>query len=202
MALGAPKTPNHRAIEAMAGKVITIERLVSTLEQYIYQQVLPLKNEKAAIACAHAFTECLYLNFRGQLIYVPTSDGSEVHDLHQRIYADFRYDNHQELAVKYRRSLANIYAIVKQMQRTEIRKHQSDLFSAAADEKKAMPITLSVIHDYLPHEFMKFGLAQEESTQLAVKISSTLCHMFPGVLVFVSKNLIKNRQSIGQIDLF
>ncbi len=187
----------------MAGKVITIELLVSTLEQYIYEQVLPLKNEKAAIACAYAFTECLYLNFRGQLIYVPTSDGSEAHDLHQRIYADFRYNNHQELALKYRRSLANIYAIVKQMQRTEVRKHQSDLFlSAPADEKKAMPITLSVIHDYLPHEFIKIGFSNEEATQLAVKISSKLCQMFPGVLFFISKNLIKKRQSIGQTDLF
>jgi Mor family transcriptional regulator len=191
----------------MADQVITIEVLVSALEQYIYHQVLPLKPEKTAIACANAFTECLYLNFRGQLIYVPTSDGSEKAkekaDLYQAIYADFHYTNHQELAVKYRRSLANIYTIVKQMQRAEMRKHQTDLFSTMVDEdKKDRPITLSVIHEYLPHEFVKLGLNEEEAAQLAEKIASKLCQSFPGVLVFVSKNLIKKRQSPGQTDLF
>jgi Mor family transcriptional regulator len=202
VAIGAPKTPHHRAIEAMAEQVITIEVLISSLEQYIYQQVLPLKNEKTAIACANAFTECLYLNFRGQLIYVPTSDGEGKAKEYQAIYADFNYHNHQELAVKYRRSLANIYAIVKQMQRAELRKHQTDVFSTVVEDKKDRPITLSVIHEYLPHEFVKLGLTEKEAAQLAEKIASKLCQLFPGVLVFVSKNLIKKRQSPGQTDLF
>jgi Mor family transcriptional regulator len=203
VAVGTPKTPHHRAIEAMADQVITIEVLISSLEQFIYQQVLPLKNEKTAIACAYALTQCLYLNFRGQLIYVPTSDGVDKAKEYQAIYADFNYHNHQELAVKYRRSLANIYAIVKQMQRAELRKHQTDLFSTmVAEDKKDRPITLSVIHEYLPHEFVKLGLNEEEAAQLAEKIASKLCQLFPGVLVFVSKNLIKKRQSPGQTDLF
>jgi Mor family transcriptional regulator len=203
VAVGAPKTPHHRAIEAMADQVITIELLVSSLEHYIYEQVLPLKSEKTALACANAFVECLYLNFRGQLMYVPTSDGLDKAKEFQAIFADFNYHNHQELAVKYRRSVASIYAIVKQMQRTEMRKHQTDLFSATvAEDKKDRPITLSVIHEYLPREFVKFGLHEKEAAELAEKIASQLCQLFPGVLVFVSKNLIKKRQSPGQTDLF
>jgi Mor family transcriptional regulator len=202
VAVSETKTPHHRAIEAMADQVITIELLVSSLEQFIYQQVLPLKNDKTAIACAHAFTECLHLNFRGQLIYVPTSDGLDKVKEYQDIYADFNYHNHQELAVKYRRSLANIYTIVKHMQRAELRKHQTDLFAAVVEDKKDRPITLSVIHEYLPREFVKLGLTKEEAAQLAEKIASKLCQLFPGVLVFVSKNLIKKRQSPGQTDLF
>jgi Mor family transcriptional regulator len=186
----------------MADQIITIELLVSSLEHYIYEQVLPLKPEKTALACANVFTECLCLNFRGQLMYVPTSDGLDKAKEFQAIFADFNYHNHLELAVKYRRSLANIYAIVKQMQRTEMRKHQTDLFSTVVEDKKDRPITLSVIHEYLPREFVKLGLTEKEAAQLAEKIASELCKLFPGVLVFVSKNLIKKRQSPGQTDLF
>ena len=181
--------------------MITAEFIFSDLESYIYKEVRAIHSEKIALACSGAFFDCLWLNFRKGLMYVPTSDKRNQDHRYQAIWGEFNGGNHQELAVKYRLSQVQIYSIVKQMRSTFIRKNQCDLFPVSEEENNK-PITFFVIEEHLPTDLIKSGLSALEAASLAQKISSYLCQNFPGVSVCITDKMRKKRDNNGQSELF
>lgn len=182
--------------------MITAQSLLSSLDRFTYDEVVALKgDDKIAAACATALIECIHLNFKGDLMYVPTSDGSEAIAVYEAIYNDFKHRNHHELAVKYRRSLPTIYSIVKVMQRIEKRRRQTDIFPLP-DGNKSRPITLYVIENQFPVHLFSLGFSKQESEVLVKKICSFLCHKFPGISVFISSKITSKRRDENQISLF
>ena len=181
--------------------MITAEYIFNDLESFIYKEVCVTHPEKIALACASALFDCLWLNFRKGLMYIPTSDKQSQEDRYLAIWSDFTGHNQQELAIKYRLSQPQIYTIIKAMKLTQSRKYQNDIFPIPEEENKK-PVTLFVIEEYLPSDLVKSGLSAIEATSLAQKISSYLCQKFPGVSVCITDKMRKKRDNNGQSDLF
>lgn len=185
----------------MVSQMITAELVMQDLESYLYKEIIQNYDENKALASTRALFECLYLNFRGQLMYVPTSDKTEMTSLHALIYRDFSGTNHKDLAIKYKRSLPNIYAITKTEKVKEMRKCQDDMFPLPEIEI-TRPITLMVIEDYLPYELIKCGIMDKDAKSLAEKLSRFLCKNFPGIAICISDTLRKKRVDQSQLSLF
>lgn len=181
--------------------MITADSVLTSLETLIFKEVMRFKDEKTALACAQALFDCLYLNFRRQLMYIPTSDQSSKQQQYEEIYNEFNGRNHKELAVKHRLSLPTIYAITKRMKTRHMRKIQNDLFPLPEEEQKK-PITLVVVEQYLPNELQNCGLSEKESNFLSEKISAYLCANYPGVSICISDTLRKKRAKNNQNFLF
>lgn len=185
--------------------MITAELVIKELEMLTYKEVLSIKDEKTACSCVSALFNCLYLNFKTRLMYIPSSSKEDIEDIEkerENIYADYINNlSYQDLAVKYHRSVQNIYAITKAMRKQHVRKHQSDLFPLEPEETKK-PITLLVIEEYLPNELTHCGLTDEESKSIANKISEHLLATFPGVSITISNAMKRNRAEQNQTSLF
>lgn len=181
--------------------MITADVILHDLEVFIYKEICATHGEKMALSSAKALFECLWLNFRKGLMYVPTSKNEDLNERYESIWNDFKGSNHHELAIKYRLSLPQIYTITNKMRNSFMRKNQTDIFPLP-EEKNSKPITLFVIEEYLPTELIKCGLSEPEATSLAQKVSSYLCEKFPGVSVCISDALRKKRADKGQSDLF
>lgn len=180
--------------------MITADSILHDLEAYVFAVVCQTHPEKTALACAGALFECLFLNFRKQCLYVPTSDKNALLDKYQSVWRDFRGHNHNELSIKYRLSVQQIYTIIKIMRRDSIRQVQSDLFPLPETETDK-PIVLAVLEDYLPHELQRAGLSIEQSIELARKIADYLCASYPGISIRITESM-RNRRQRGSHDLF
>ena len=183
--------------------MITAESLIKELEMLMYREVVSIKDEKTAHSCVNALFNCLYLNFKTRLMYVPSHSKVDVEKEYEDIYKDYinKY-SYQDLAVKYHRSVQNIYTITKAIRKQHVREHQSDLFPLAPEEETKKPITIIVIEDYLPNELTHCGLTDEESKVLAKKISRHLLATFPGVSITISNVMRKTRADQNQTSLF
>ena len=183
--------------------MITAESVINELETLMYKEVISIKDEKTACSCANALFNCLYLNFRTRLMYVPSNSKDDIEKEYEEIYSDYinRY-SYQDLAVKYHRSVQNIYTITKAIKKQHARKHQSDLFPLAPEEETKKPITIIVIEEYLPNELTHCGLTEEESKALSKKISKHLVNNFPGVSITISNAMKKSRTDQSQTSLF
>ncbi len=186
--------------------MITADSVLRELEQLIYREVVRINDEKTALSCTEALVKCLHLNFKNRLMYIPSTnkdDKLQLQQLYAKIYNEFTGNNQQELAIKYRRSEQNIYAITKREKQKHIKKIQSDLFPQdQTTEAEKKPTTLLVIEDYLPNELTHLGLSNEQAKSISVKISTHLCATFPGVSIYISEATKNKRVNENQTSIF
>jgi len=181
--------------------MISSEKVIHELEVYIYKELVQCYTEKTALACVDAMLNCLYLNFRSQLMYIPSCDRSSSEVFNNEIYRHFTGHNHKELAIKFNRSEQNIYTIVNKMRLKDVRKCQVDLFPIPTEEKDK-PATIKVIEDYLPIDLFKCGISENDAIHITKKISLFLCQKYPGISIVISKKLQKKRVNKDQLNLF
>lgn len=184
----------------MVGKVITSETVICALEAYIYKEVTMYYDKKIASNCVDALFKCLYLNFRSSLMYIPTSNNDNS-ILHKSIYDDFNGHNHMDLSIKYRRSLQNIYAIIKQQKHIQVALHQTDIFPISSFNK-SKPITQIVFDEYLYDDLIKLGLEDKTAKLIVTNLYIFLCKNYPGISICVTKKMQKERAKITQQSLF
>ena len=127
-------------------------------------------SEKIADSCANAAIKVITLNFKNRLMYVPSGHTVKKVKDHHIIRKEFNGTNHAELAIKYQRSLQNIYSILKSKTPVKLKR----------------PITIGIIEDYMPVEFIRFGLSEDEAETLAKNIAEHLQQTFPGVSIYAS----------------
>ena len=182
--------------------MISAQQVVQDLQLYLYKEVEQSYGDAIAFSCAQALLDCLYLNFKHQLMYIPTYDSSNLSVIYESIYQEFNGKNHMELAIKYKRSLQNIYSIIKKLRAIKIRSIQTDIFPLAEEEKIIIPQTFLVIEEYLPHDFLKCGLSPKYSLELSKKISVFLSGNYPGISICISDKLVKKQAEKSQQNLF
>jgi len=127
-----------------------------------------LASERIADSCANAAIKVITLNFKNRLMYIPSGSAVKNTREHNIIRDEFNGNNHAELAIKYKRSQQNIYNIVKPKKGLKSKK----------------PILIKVIEDYMPVEFIRLGLPQDEAEAVAQKIADYLQQTFPGVSIY------------------
>lgn len=183
--------------------MINAESLMHSLEMLMYTEVISIKDERTALRCVDVLFDCLYLNFKTRLMYIPSRDHSEAEKEYDNIYQDYINNySYQDLAAKYHRSAQNIYAITKLKKNQHIKKHQTDLFSQKKEDSKK-PITLIVIEEYLPHELLQKNLlSEDESKIISNKISKYILATYPGVSITISNTMKNNRADQNQTSLF
>lgn len=181
--------------------MISAASIVRDLEGYVYQAVKDVYGEKIALACAKALFDCLFLNFRKQTLYIPTTGRDDIEQRNQAIWQDFSGHNHAELSLKYHLTLQQIYAIVKRMRKQDIQQRQLQLFPLP-EQPDARPQTLQVFDDYLPDELQRAGIPAPEHRRLAQRAADYLCARYPGLSIRITEQLHKDRQPSLQSSLF
>ncbi|MCF7963983.1 MAG: hypothetical protein K9L79_00420 [Methylobacter tundripaludum] len=184
--------------------MITADDIIGDLESLTYRKVSEAYPERIALACSKALFDCLFLNFKGQSMYVPTRDIAALAALDEHyevIWQEFKGRNHTELAIRHRLSLQHIYNIVNIMRRRHMRKHQDDLFPQDLAHEDNRPLTLVVLDDYLPAELQRAGVTETEAKILAGDIAMHLCQHYPGVSVRITEAMRSKRQNSND-DLF
>lgn len=182
--------------------MITADSVLIELESLTYREVCQNNDEKMALSCANALINCLYLNFKSKLMYVPLTNKKNSDQMYKNICKEFTGHNQQELAIKFGRSEQNIYSIIKRERIKFIKKHQKDIFSDDLYELDSRPFTLIILEEYLPHELVRCGLSKEESKALSSKISNHLCATFPGVSIYITEAIRKKRCNETQTSIF
>lgn len=150
------------------------DTVLADLKQFAYDTVLQNHhNEKIANNCANSLMKCLTLNFKGRMMYIPSHSIVDSVREHEAIRREFNGVNHADLAIKYKRSVQNIYTIVK---------------NKNSIKEKRTAVT-EVIEDYLPEEWNRYGLERTEAKKLAKKITDHLRQVFPGISVYISTTI-------------
>jgi len=173
--------------------MINAESVMQELEQVVYQAAFLTHGEKIAGACSSALFDCLWLNFRTQYLYVPTSDRQALDGRNLAMWQEFTGKNYQELAVKYRLSAQQVYAIIKKM-----RLMYSDRSGKLAKDK---PLLLWVIDEYLKADFVRCGLSAQEAETIAQNVAAYLCKHFPGVSIRITDANKAARQQGKQLTV-
>lgn len=151
--------------------------VIKDLKQFTHEAILKNNYSKEiGNSCANATIKCIQLNFKNRLIYVPFMSPMKAVKEKQQIKDEFNGANHADLAIKYQRSLQNIYRILKDK---EIKKPKR-------------PILIKVIEDYLPKEFMTIGLSEQAAQTITNDIGTHLQQTFPGISFYCSEDTIKN----------
>lgn len=182
--------------------MITADNILSDLKTMVYRTVAAAHGESRALSCVRAVVDCLYLNFRRQLIYVPTPlrHNSQVNIEH--IWHDFNGRNHIELATKYRVSTQWVYRVIKQMRKRHTSRYQSDLFPKV-EENDPRPALLAVLQDYLPADLQRAGLPAPAAAELANAIADHLTAHYSGISIKITGELWhSHRGDDGNHDLF
>lgn len=176
----------------MVSPLITADLIIKDLEDTIYKDVVINYGDKIAKSCAEALFQCLYLNFKNQLMYIPVPKN------HNDIYQDFINNySYQDLAFKYNRSVQNIYAITKILKKQYIIDHQSDIFPLPGDQKKTRkPTTILILESYLPSELIQCGLEEKKSKEVSKKILNHICSTYPGVQITISIEMKNDRSTL------
>ena len=183
--------------------MITAEMILYELESSLYNEVSATYNERVALACTHALFECLYLNFNKSPMYIPTSDKAILLTKYEAIWRDFTGSNHVELSIKYHLSFQQIYTITNKMREQYINKIQADIFLESKPKiEDSKPFMLVVFDEYLPPEFLKYGVSECDAMKFSKKIADFLLKNYSGISVLISKHLKKNRANKAQIDCF
>ena len=81
--------------------------------------------KRLAVSISKAFAE----DFGGEVIYIPKGILLPLSGRDLAIYNEFTGDNHNELARKYKVSVAWVYKIIKRVHKEEISKRQFNMFS-------------------------------------------------------------------------
>lgn len=185
--------------------MITADTVLIEIENLTYKEVVKMECEKTAVLCTNALVSCLYLNFKSRLMYIPSTNKQHKQnqdELYAKIYNDFTGRNQQDLAVKYGISAQYIYRIIKREKDDYVKKRQKDIFPQDLHDEDKRPITLMVLEEYLPTEFIHCGLKAQEAKDLSDKIATHLCQTFPGVSICISEAIKNKRNNKNQTSLF
>ncbi len=106
--------------------------LKDTLKHYLIE-IANLPNEEAQ-SIANAATNRVCAVHGGEVTYIPKGTIQFLSERDIKIYHEFRGNNHIQLARKYDLSVQRIYAIVKEVSKSEIAKRQPDLFYGQESE--------------------------------------------------------------------
>ncbi len=146
-------------------------KVLTELKQFTYETCKQTPApERVADLCANAAIKVITLNFKNRLMYIPLGRNIKRTREHNIIRNEFNGNNHAELAIKYKRSQQNIYMIIKSKKGLKYKK----------------PILIKVIEDYMPVEFIRLGLPQDQAEAVAQKIADYLQKTFPGVSIYAS----------------
>jgi len=145
--------------------------VLTGLKRFTYEEIMKShSSKKLAASCAEAAIKVITLNFKNITMYIPTGIATERAEICNAICAEFNGNNHAELAIKYKRSLQNIYSILK----------------SKKTKKSKKPILIEAIADYMPIEFIRSGLSQEDAEKLAKNVTKYLQQNFPGISIYAS----------------
>ncbi|MCQ8182219.1 hypothetical protein NP603_13940, partial [Methylomonas sp. SURF-1] len=181
--------------------MITAAEVLFALEQRVYQTVRSVHSERIALAAAKAVVKCLMFHFRQRHLYIPVTQNADLRKRNEAIWAAFNGRNHGELALQYRLTLQQIYAIVKTMRRVSASKYQTQLFDdpgAVGDER---PFLLVVLEDYMPADLQRAGLTADAAKTLSGDIAQYLIDHYPGIQIFIHDDVLK-RGGGESADLF
>ena len=170
--------------------MISAETILQELENFTYDKVVSTYGKNTAIAAAAALFDCLWINFRCQIVYTPMSDGMEYKRRNESIVKDFNGFNHSELSIKYRLSFQAIYSILRKARAANSLKHNAYI---STPPKKERPVTLLIIYEYLPVKLVAIGITESDALLLSENIARYLCEQFPGIYFVMSDTLKKNR---------
>ncbi len=159
------------------------DRFLTALEAFVLKEVGATMGENTARRCANALFDCLWLNFRYQGIYVPTSIREDIEKRDQSIYKAFNGYNHNDLAISYRLSLQSIYKIIKKCR------------TAKRENVVEKPTIFAVLEDYLPAEFIRCGLSEATATLLTKKVMAHVRENYAGAFLRITNSLKKQRES-------
>ena len=157
------------------------DRFLKALEAFVLKEIGATMGEKTARRCANALFDCLWLNFRYQAIYVPTSSRENIEKRDQSIYAAFNGSNHNDLAIRYHLSLQSIYKIIKKCRKTK-KKDESE-----------KPTIFAVLEEYLPAEFVRCGLLDTTANLLTNKVIAHVRDNYAGAFFRITNSLKKQR---------
>lgn len=174
--------------------------IVNEIEQTIFRAVNAHLSGPMALKASQAAMACLYLNFKGQVVYIPNGYHMQTAARHEAIYHDFDGRNQKELAAKYRVSEKCIYQVVKKMRKKSIDQRQHQLFETEQVDDR--PILIQVLQDYLPVELERSGLCPNFALAISQQISDYLIKQFPGILFVFSKQLYESKNRADNHDLF
>ncbi len=172
-------------------ETLNADSVMSGMERVVYDYAIGLRmSDESAMKCVRGLIDVLYLNFKGQLMYIPTGDGSDRADLYNKVYHEFTGRNHAELAVKYRHSVQWVYNVIRRRHDSAIRALQDDLFPFdIAPEVEHRPVLLQIIAEYLPAEWMRAGMAEADANKLAGKLAAYTIEHYPGIAITISEGL-------------
>lgn len=182
--------------------MITGEQVLHAIEVFMYHAVVAERGEKTALACVRALSDCIWLNFRGGSMYIPSGYKKNCQQRDDAIWREFNGTNHADLGIKHALSTMQIYSIIKRQRKASVRKVQHDMFPLPPEQASKKPVTVFVIEDFLPAELVLCGLAEAVAKDLANRVSIFLCKTFPGVLVCITDEMHKKYNNDGQQGLF
>lgn len=171
--------------------MITGETILQGLENFTYDKVVSKYGKNTALSSVKALFDCLWINFRGQIIYIPTSDGMGTKRRNESIVKDFNGFNHGELSIKYRLSFQAIYSILR---KARLENSLKDNAYISTPPKKERPAMFLIIYEYLPIKLVNIGIHESNALLLSENIAHYLCKQFPGVYFCMSDKLRKNHQ--------
>ncbi|HCM1915210.1 TPA: hypothetical protein N3A33_001071 [Salmonella enterica subsp. salamae serovar 28:r:e,n,z15] len=110
--------------------ITTQEKLMGGIREAAFS-VLSRNGFPAAVAntISVAIVRQLTFAWEGNTIYITKTPDHEVMRRNQRIFDEFKGDNHDALAEKFGVSIQWVYSIVKDMRDEYIKRHQPDMFS-------------------------------------------------------------------------
>ena len=174
--------------------MITSDTILQELEKFTYNAVVSSHSQNIAIAAARSVFNCLWVNLRNQVVYIPVSDGVDKIRRNKAILNDFNGSNHRELSIKYRLSFQAIYSILRKARQANPIKNNAPIFTSPKIE---CPATLHIIYEYLPTELIKIGITENNANSLCANIVTWLCENFPGVSFCISDKLNKKHIEKG-----
>lgn len=151
--------------------MMLVDVILADLGQFVLNEVRDSHGDKVARDSAKALVKCLWLNYCRSIMYVPTIDRQAISKRNEAIYAECTGRNYQDLSIKYRISLQQIYSIIKAQR--AIHKH--------GQQNDAKQTVISVIEELLPPELVRLGFSESDAASLASSIANHLCQHFPGV---------------------
>lgn len=108
--------------------------------------------DKISIAIVRQLT----FAWEGNTIYITKTPDHEVMRRNQRIFDEFKGNNHDALAEKFGVSIQWVYSIVKDMRDDYIKRHQPDMFSNDEPDN-------SDISDFIREQFKTLGDIMDHS---------------------------------------
>lgn len=175
------------------------------LDDIVYKQASVLKTERIARACVATMHDCLRSLFSSQMIYVPVfnrQDRLQKQQLYNSIYQEFNGSNRQYVVLKHGLSEMAIYKIVDRQKNMTIAKVQDDIFPLESYDDR--PFLFVFFQDYLPPEFVRKSIIQQDSVRISLLLLDYLLSTYPGLCINIVKAIRLQQAGVkgSQTELF